>query len=310
MEVIELSGYTEEEKIEIAEKHLIPKQVEEHGLTKEQIAFRLESLKKLIRNYTREAGVRNLEREIGSVVRKATRSFAEGRTEKVVVNGKFLEETLGAPRFLREEVLERELQPGTAVGLAWTPVGGDVLFVESAKMQSGKSGLILTGQLGDVMKESATAALTYVRSHAAQLGIDPQAFEKNELHIHVPAGAVPKDGPSAGVTMLTAITSLFTDRPVKARLAMTGELTLSGQVLPVGGIKEKVLAAYRAGVETLLLPEQNEKDFKEEVAQEIRGKITVHFVKNADQVLRFALEKRRTGNKTETPLKKPASLPT
>ena len=291
MEVIELGGYTEEEKIEIAEKHLIPKQVEEHGLTKEQIQFRLDALKRLIRNYTREAGVRNLEREIGSVVRKATRLFAEGRKEKVVVNAKFLEEALGAPRFLREEVLERQLQPGTAVGLAWTPVGGDVLFVESAKMMSGKSGLTLTGQLGEVMKESASAAFTYVRSHAKKMGIDPQAFEKNEIHIHVPAGAVPKDGPSAGVTMLTALTSLFTDRPVKSRLAMTGELTLTGQVMPVGGIKEKVLAAYRAGVKTLILPELNEKDYQEDVAPEIRGKIDVHFVKNADQVLHFALRK-------------------
>lgn len=299
MEVIELGGYTEEEKIEIAEKHLIPKQVEEHGLTDSQIMIRLDALKRLIRNYTREAGVRNLEREIGSVVRKATRLFAEGRKAKVNVGVKFLEETLGAPRFLREEVMERELAPGTAVGLAWTPVGGDVLFVESAKMTSGKSGLILTGQLGDVMKESATAALTYVRSHAKDMGIDPTAFEKNEIHVHVPAGAVPKDGPSAGVTMLTALTSLFTDRAVKPRLAMTGELTLTGQVLPVGGIKEKVLAAYRAGVLTLILPEQNEKDYREEVSEEIRNKIEVHFVKNADQVLRFALEKRKPATKAK-----------
>ncbi len=293
MEVIELSGYTEEEKIEIAEKHLIPKQIEEHGLTDEQILIKLDTLKRLIRNYTREAGVRNLEREIGSLVRRATRQFAEGRKGKVTVGPKFLEEALGAPRFLREEVLERELAPGTAVGLAWTPVGGDVLFVESAKMASGKSGLILTGQLGDVMKESATAALTYVRSHSKKLGIESQAFEKNEIHIHVPAGAVPKDGPSAGVTMLTALTSLFTDRPVKPRLAMTGELSLTGQVMPVGGIKEKVLAAYRAGVDTLIIPEQNKKDFMEDVTEEIRGKIDVHFVKNANQVLRIALENKQ-----------------
>lgn len=310
MEVIELGGYTEEEKTEIAEKHLIPKQVEEHGLSKEQIVFRRESVKRLIRNYTREAGVRNLEREIGSVVRKATRMFAEGRTEKVTVNPKFLEEALGAPRFLREEVLERELNPGTAVGLAWTPVGGDVLFVESARMPSNKGGLILTGQLGDVMKESATAALTYVRSHSKRLGIDPKVFEANEIHVHVPAGAVPKDGPSAGVTMLTALTSLFKDQPVKTRLAMTGELTLSGQVMPVGGIKEKVLAAYRAGVETLLLPEMNEKDYREEVPQEIREKLTVHFVKNADQVLRYALDKRGTSNKAEGKVRKGDAVPT
>ena len=297
MEVIELSGYTEEEKIQIAEAHLIPKQVEEHGLTPDQIVFKQETLKRLISSYTREAGVRNLEREIGSVVRKATRQFAEGRKRPVVVGTRFLEETLGAPRFLREEVMERELAPGTAVGLAWTPVGGDVLFVESARMQSGKSGLILTGQLGDVMKESATAALTYVRAHAKALGVDPQMFEKNEIHVHVPAGAVPKDGPSAGVTMLTALTSLFTDRPVKPRLAMTGELTLTGQVMPVGGIKEKVLAAYRAGVETLILPEQNAKDYKEDVSEEIRDKIDAHFVKNARQVLRLALEPPPAGRK-------------
>jgi ATP-dependent Lon protease len=264
----------------------------------------------LIRNYTREAGVRNLEREIGSLVRKATRLFAEGREEKVVVGAKFLEEALGAPRFLREEVLERELGAGTAVGLAWTPVGGDVLFVESARMLSNKTNLILTGQLGDVMKESATAALTYLRSHAKKIGIDPKDFEKYEIHIHVPAGAVPKDGPSAGVTMLTALTSLFTNRRVKSRLAMTGELTLSGQVMPVGGIKEKALAAYRAGVETLLLPDQNEKDFKEDVPEEIRGKLTVHFVKNADQVLRYALEKNPTPNIDDAPLRKPEPIPT
>ncbi len=310
MEVIDLGGYTEEEKIEIAEKHLIPKQIEEHGLTKDQIVFRKDSIKRLIRNYTREAGVRNLEREIGSLTRKATRLFAEGRVEKVIVSAKFLEDALGAPRFLREEILERELPAGTAIGLAWTPVGGDVLYVESARMLSNKSGMILTGQLGDVMKESVTAALTYVRSHAKKLGIDPKDFEKYEIHVHVPAGAVPKDGPSAGVTMLTALTSLFTNRPVRQRLAMTGELTLTGQVLPVGGIKEKVLAAYRAGVETLLLPEQNEKDYKEEVTQEVRDRLTVHFIKSADQVLRFALERRAVSNKAETPLMKSDPNPT
>ncbi|HLK16357.1 MAG TPA: endopeptidase La [Fimbriimonadaceae bacterium] len=288
MEVIELGGYTEEEKVEIAQRHLIPKQIGEHGLTKSQITFREASLRRLIRHYTREAGVRNLEREIGSVVRKATRLFAEGRTARVSVNNVFLEACLGAPRFLHDEVVEREMTPGTAVGLAWTPVGGDVLFVETAKMP-GTKGLIVTGQLGDVMKESVTAALSYVRSHAAQLKINPEFFEKSELHVHVPAGAVPKDGPSAGVTMLTALTSLLTNRPVKSRLAMTGELTLSGQVLPVGGIKEKVMAAQRAGVQTLILPDQNEKDYLEEVPIEIREKLKIHFVKNAGQVLRLAL---------------------
>jgi ATP-dependent Lon protease len=290
MEVIELGGYTEEEKVQIAQRHLIPKQVEEHGLRPAQIGFKQEAVHKLIRFYTREAGVRNLEREIGSVTRKATRMFAEGHERKVTVNPKFIETCLGAPRFLHDEVLERELTPGTAVGLVWTPVGGDVIFIETARMQ-GSKGLILTGQLGDVMKESVTAALSYVRSNAADLKISPEFYEKSEIHVHVPAGAVPKDGPSAGITMLTAITSLLTDRRVKPRLAMTGELTLSGQVLPVGGIKEKVLAAHRAGVRELILPEDNEKDYKEEIPDEIRKELTTHFVRRADQVLRLALAK-------------------
>ena len=290
MEVIELGGYTEEEKVDIAVNHLIPKQVEEHGLRPAQIGFKPEVIQKLIRFYTREAGVRNLEREIGSIVRKATRLFAEGRTAKVVVNQKFLESALGAPRFLTEEVLERELTPGTAIGLAWTPVGGDVLFIESTRMP-GSKGLIVTGQLGDVMKESVTAALSYLRSHASELKIPADFYDQSEIHVHVPAGAVPKDGPSAGVTMLTALTSLVSNRKVKPRLAMTGEVTLSGQVLPVGGIKEKVLAAHRAGVDTLILPDQNEKDYLEDVPEEIRAKLKTYFVKHADQVLKLALEK-------------------
>jgi ATP-dependent Lon protease len=290
MEVIELGGYTEEEKVDIAVNHLIPKQVEEHGLRPAQIQFKRDTIQRLIRFYTREAGVRNLEREIGSVVRKATRLFAEGRTAKVTVNQKFVESALGAPRFQTEEVLERDLTPGTAIGLAWTPVGGDVLFIETTKM-AGSKGLIVTGQLGDVMKESVTAALSYIRSHYADLKIPADFYDKMEIHVHVPAGAVPKDGPSAGVTMLTALASLVAERRVKPRLAMTGELTLSGQVLPVGGIKEKVLAAHRAGVETLILPEQNEKDYIEDIPEEIRAKLKTHFVKRADQVLKLALEK-------------------
>ena len=290
MEVIELGGYTEEEKVEIAKRHLVPKQVEEHGLKTTQITFREEAIRHLIRGYTREAGVRNLEREIASVIRKATRMFAEGWTKKITVNTKYIEQSLGAPRFQHDEVVERELKPGIAIGLAYTPVGGDVLFIETA-MMPGSKGLTVTGQLGDVMKESVTAALSYIRSHAAELKIDPNFFEKAEIHVHVPAGAVPKDGPSAGVTMLTALVSLLTGRKVHQRLAMTGEFTLSGQVLPVGGIKEKVLAAYRAGVQTLILPEDNEKDFQEDIADEIRNHLKVHFVKRADQVLRLALEK-------------------
>ncbi len=289
MEIIELGGYTEEEKLQIAKQHLVPKQIDEHGLTKGQIEFKDEALKKLIRFYTREAGVRNLEREIGSVVRKATKLFADGRKSKVVVNEKYIETALGSPRFLHEEVLEREMTPGTAVGLAWTPVGGDVLFIETAKMP-GSKGLIVTGQLGDVMKESVTAALSYVRSHSSELKISPDFYDKTEIHVHVPAGAVPKDGPSAGITMMTALTSLLTNRRVKRRLAMTGEMTLSGQVLPVGGIKEKVLAAHRAGVETLILPQDNEKDYMEDVPKEIRETLRANFVRNAGQVLKIALE--------------------
>lgn len=290
MEVIELSGYTEEEKLEIAKRHLIPKQIEEHGLKPKQIAFKDDAVRVLIRNYTREAGVRNLERELASVIRKATLQFAEGRRAKLNVNTAFIEEALGVPRFLHDEVAEREIVPGMAIGLAWTPVGGDVLFIEAAKLP-GSKGLIVTGQLGDVMKESITASLSYVRSHAKELKIANEDFSNFEIHVHVPAGAVPKDGPSAGITMLTAITSLLTGRVVKPRLAMTGEMTLSGQVLPVGGIKEKVLAAYRAGVQTVLLPEDNKKDFYEDVPAEIRGNLKVHFVKRAADVLRLALEK-------------------
>jgi len=293
MEVIELGGYTELEKVEIAERHLISKQIDEHGLKPSQISFKREAVVKLVRHYTREAGVRNLEREIGSVVRKVTRKFAEGNKSKINVTAKYLETALGAPRYLHDEVTERDLCAGTAVGLAWTPVGGDILFIETTKMV-GHKGLIVTGQLGDVMKESITAALSYVRSHAIELKINPDFYEKTEIHVHVPAGGVPKDGPSAGVTMLTALTSLLTNRKVKKRLAMTGEITLSGQVLPVGGIKEKVLAAQRAGVMTLILPDQNEKDYMEDVPLEIRDMLKTHFVKHADQVLKLALE--RSGN--------------
>jgi ATP-dependent Lon protease len=218
---------------------------------------------------------------------------AEGHTAKIIVNVKFVESVLGAPRYLHDEVMERDLAPGIAVGLAWTPVGGDVLFIETTKMPGHKN-LVVTGQLGDVMKESVTAALSYVRSHAGALHINPEFYDKVEIHVHVPAGAVPKDGPSAGITMLTALTSLLTDRKVKQRLAMTGEMTLSGEVLPVGGIKEKVLAANRAGVTSLILPEQNKKDYLEDVPTEIRDKLAVHFVKNAEQVLKIALEKAKT----------------
>jgi ATP-dependent Lon protease len=215
--------------------------------------------------------------------------FAEGRDRKLAVSKKFVEEVLGAPRYTHDLVSERELRPGISVGLAWTPVGGEVLFVEST-MMPGRKGLTLTGQLGEVMRESVTAAMSYVRSNAKKLKVDPDFFDKNDIHIHLPAGAVPKDGPSAGITMMTALVSLLTGRTLKPRLAMTGEITLTGEVLPVGGIKEKVLAAHRAGVKTVILPFENKKDYEEEVPDEIKKKLTVHYVKTADKVLRVALE--------------------
>lgn len=288
MEIIELGGYTEEEKVEIALRHLVPKQVEEHGLSLAKVKFDRASLHSLIRHYTREAGVRNLDREIASVVRKATLEFAQGRKAPISVTVKRVQAALGAPRFTADSVSERELVPGLAIGLAWTPVGGDVLFIEST-MFPGK-GVTTTGQLGEVMKESVTAAMSYIQSHASQLKISPDVFEKNAIHVHVPAGAVPKDGPSAGITMLTALVSLLTGRKVRSRLAMTGEVTLTGQVLAIGGVKEKILAAYRAGVTTLVLPLENKKDYMEDVPDDIRAQLTAHFVEKADQVLKHALE--------------------
>ncbi len=288
MEIIELGGYTEDEKFDIATAHLVPRQLEEHGLTSSKLHFKPEALRFLIRHYTREAGVRNLEREIGSVIRKATVEFAKGRKAKITVTKSWVQKALGAPRFTTDIVAERKLVPGVAVGLAWTPVGGDILFIEST-MYPGK-GLTVSGQLGDVMKESVSAALSYIRAHARQLKIPDKTFEKNQIHVHVPAGAVPKDGPSAGITMLTALVSLLTNRPCVERLAMTGEVTLTGQVLPVGGIKEKVLAAYRSGVTTLILPAENKKDYLEDVPEDIRNEFTTHFVTNATQVLKLALQ--------------------
>lgn len=290
MEIIELGGYTEEEKAEISRRHLIPRQLEEHGIPSRKANFKDDALRQLIRHYTREAGVRNLEREVGSVVRKVAVRFAKGDTKAVTINKKFLQDALGAPRYLHDEVKERAMVPGLSVGLAWTPVGGDVLFIESARYQ-GKGHLTVTGQLGDVMKESVTAALSYLRTHSDSLRLDSTDFEKYDVHVHVPEGATPKDGPSAGIAMVTALASLFTGRVVKERLAMTGEVTLTGQVLPVGGIKEKVLAAYRAGVTTLILPEENRKDYLEDVPEDIRKMLSVHFVRQALQVLKLALER-------------------
>lgn len=290
MEIIELSGYTEEEKVEIARTHLVPKQLEEHGLTPERLAWEDEALRLLARGYTREAGVRNLEREIATVTRKATREFAEGRAELLTVNREQVRKYLGSPRFEHEEVEDAVANAGVAVGLAWTPFGGDVLFVEAIAMADGKGGLSLTGQLGDVMKESAQAALSFVRAHTAELNVPAEFLQKHDFHIHVPAGAIPKDGPSAGVTMATAIASLLTGRKVRSRVAMTGEITLTGRVLPVGGIKEKVLAARRAGIRELIIPERNRKDVDEDVPEVIKESLTFHFATEIRQVWEHALE--------------------
>jgi ATP-dependent Lon protease len=290
MEILEIAGYTEEEKSEIAKRHLIPKQLEEHGLKQRiHITFAKAGVLEIIRGYTREAGVRNLERNIAGICRKAAREFAEGRTEPVKVTAQQVHEYLGVPRHFFEELTDRTDEPGVAVGLAWTPTGGDVLFVEATRMEGGKQ-LSITGQLGDVMKESAQAALSYIRSHAEQLGIEPDFYTKSDVHLHVPAGAIPKDGPSAGVTILSALASLLTRRKVKPRLAMTGEITLRGKVLPVGGIKEKTLAARRAGVQTILLPAENRKEVEEDVPANVREDMRIEYVENVDQVLALALE--------------------
>jgi ATP-dependent Lon protease len=290
MEIIPLAGYTEEEKVAIAQKHLVPKQAREHGLVPgEDITFGPEALRLLARGYTREAGVRSLEREIAALCRKTTRRRAEGDVAPVTVDPARVMALLGSPRFLpEEEIADRTSAPGVAVGLAWTPTGGDVLFVEASRMPGGKS-LTLTGQLGDVMKESAQAAVSWVRAHAAELGIAPDFWMRSDVHLHVPAGAIPKDGPSAGVTLATALVSLLRDQAIRPGLAMTGEITLSGRVLPVGGIKEKVLAAHRAGLRTLVLPRQNERQLLEDVPAEVRGQLEVHLVGNVAEVLHLAL---------------------
>ena len=258
MEVLELPGYTEEEKVEIAFSHLIPRQREAHGLTPEQFTMTPEAVRALIANYTREAGLRNLEREIASLCRGAGREIVEGLKDKVEITPGDLAAYLGPPRFFREAALEKP-EPGVATGLAWTPTGGDILFIEALRMP-GKGELKLTGQLGEVMKESGAAALSYIRARAPFLGIEEDFFEGTDIHIHVPAGAIPKDGPSAGVALLTALVSLLSGRPVRKNLAMTGEITLRGHVLRVGGIKNKVLAAHRAGITDIILPATNAKD--------------------------------------------------
>src|SRR6266480_2911099 len=292
MEIIELPGYTGEEKLHIAHKYLIPKQAAEHGLrVDEQIAFTDEGLREIIHSFTREAGVRNLEREIATITRKQARRIAEGKMEKMVVTPEIVREFLGVPKFRTEkEVEERVKRPGVAVGLVWTPVGGDIIFIEATRMRGGKQ-FTMTGHLGEVMQESMTAALTWTRANGERYGIDPDFFRKQDIHIHVPSGAVPKDGPSAGAAMVTALVSLLSGRPVKDRLAMTGEMTLSGVVLPIGGVKEKVLGAKRAGIKEVLLPADNEPNVVADLTPEILGDIKITYVRTLDEVLEHALQK-------------------
>jgi ATP-dependent Lon protease len=286
MEVLELPGYTEEEKLHIVDRHLVPKQITENGLSGKSIEFTHEAVAEIIRSYAREAGVRNLEREIGRICRKIARSITEGEAPPEQITLPLVQRYLGAPKYF-SEVAERANEPGVATGLAWTPNGGDIIFIESTRM-SGQKGLTLTGSLGDVMKESAQAALSYIRTRAESLGIAPDFYDKSDIHVHVPAGAIPKDGPSAGVTIAASLASLMTGRPVRSDVAMTGEITLRGKVLPVGGIKEKVLAARRAGIHTVALPRRNEHDL-DDIPAELRNEMEIIFVDTVDDVLRQVL---------------------
>ncbi len=310
MEILEFSGYIEDEKLKIAKRHLIPKQIEENGLTKKEVGFDDTSIKELIRSYTREAGVRNLEREIANVLRKVARDQVENKSKKTKLTKKKVLAYLGAPRFY-SELAERTTKPGVVTGLAWTAAGGDILFIEASKMK-GKGILTLTGHLGDVMKESATAALTYIRSHTDILGLDEDFHKKTDIHVHVPAGAIPKDGPSAGVSMFTAMLSLLTGKPVVDKLAMTGEITLRGNVLPIGGVKEKVTAAHRSGIKTIILPDHNKKDL-EDIPDHIKKDLTFHFAHEMMDVIDVALPGlngrkkkpvKRTTKKSTSKLKK------
>ena len=307
MEILDFSGYIEDEKIHIAKRHLIPKQVKENALTKSDVTFDKNAIRELIRSYTREAGVRNLEREIANVLRKVARDKVQGEKGKIKLSNKKVNEYLGAPRFY-SDLAERTTKPGVVTALAWTAAGGDILFIEASKMK-GKGNLTLTGQLGDVMKESATAALTYVRSHTDILGLAEDFNEKTDIHVHVPAGAIPKDGPSAGVSMFTAIVSLLTGNPVAAKVAMTGEITLRGNVLPIGGVKEKVTAAHRSGIRTIILPDHNRKDL-EEIPEHILKDLTIHFAKEMMDVIDIAIpgldggKNKKSGKKTNSKAKK------
>jgi ATP-dependent Lon protease len=287
MELISLAGYTEEEKIEIARRYLVRRQLEANGLSAEQAEIEPEALKLIVNGYTREAGVRNLEREIGKVFRHAAVQVAEGTAAKVVITSKDIGTVLGQPRF-EGEIAQRTSVAGVATGLAWTPVGGDILFIEATRVP-GKGGMILTGQLGDVMRESVQAAMTLVKSRAGQLGIDPALFERSDIHVHVPAGATPKDGPSAGVAMFTALTSLLTNRTVRSDTAMTGEISLRGLVLPVGGIKEKVVAAAAAGLKRVMLPARNKRDY-DDIPKSARDRLEFIWLERVDEAIAAALE--------------------
>ena len=301
MEILEFSGYIEDEKVKIAQQHLIPKQIVENGLTEKDVALDVTGIKELIRSYTREAGVRNLEREIANVFRKVARDKVEQKSKKIRITKKKVNEYLGAPRFY-SDLAERTTKPGVVIGLAWTAAGGDILFIEASKSK-GKGQLTLTGQLGDVMKESATAAMSYVRSHTARLGIPDDFYEQTDTHIHVPAGSIPKDGPSAGVSMLAALVSLLTGFKVKDHLAMTGEITLRGNVLPIGGVKEKVTAAHRSGIKTVILPNHNRKDL-EEIPDHIKKDLEFHFAKDMLDVIKIALPEVKPKNLKKAPAKK------
>ena len=288
MEVIQLLGYTEDEKVKIAQRYLVPRQRQENGITAKQINFTVGAIRKIIAGYTREAGLRNLEREIAAVCRGVATKIAEGKVKKATIKMDDLTDYLGPVKFT-SEAKARMTTPGVAMGLAWTPVGGDLLFIEATSMK-GKKGLTLTGQLGDVMKESAIAAMSFIRSHAKKLKLDEDFYNHSDIHVHVPAGAIPKDGPSAGVTILTALVSLLTQKKIRKDLAMTGEITLRGQVLPVGGIKEKMLAAHRAGIKTVIMPKDNEKDLVD-LPEKVRKDITFHFVDKMMDVIQLAVLK-------------------
>ncbi|MFY0690254.1 MAG: endopeptidase La, partial [Cyclobacteriaceae bacterium] len=293
MEIIEITGYTQEEKQQIAKKHLIPKQLGEHGLSKSDMSLDSKSIAKIINDYTRESGVRTLERQISSVIRNVAKSIAMEEEYESKIGEPQVRKILG-PEIFDKETYENNEVAGVATGLAWTPVGGEILFIESS-LSKGKGKLTLSGQLGDVMKESAVTALSYLKSNAEDLEIPFEVFEHYDLHVHVPAGAIPKDGPSAGITMLTALTSLYTQRKIKSKLAMTGEITLRGKVLPVGGIKEKILAAKRAGIKEIILCHRNRKDLEEISPQYLKG-LKIQYVENVRDVLSIALLNQKVKN--------------